>query len=95
MTGTASPSCVRPMAQNVTEIWAKIAVHIGREGKEGKRIAAKEELLLWLSHQGRGKVYLSLGTDRRRQMGIPELSIVPTAMLSMSRTHSESPFSSP
>lgn len=30
-----------------------------------------------------------------RQMGIPELSIVPSAMLSMSRTHSESPFSFP
>lgn len=27
---------------------------IGREGKEGKWITAKEEVLLWLSHQGRG-----------------------------------------
>lgn len=39
-------SCRQQMAQNVTEIWAKIAVHTGRGGKESKWIAAKAELLL-------------------------------------------------
>lgn len=34
------------MAQNVSEIWAKIAAHTGREGKESEGITVEAEVLL-------------------------------------------------